>query len=112
VYSETTDAKSDQEERDRMLRLVEARDLIEFGMIPEFVGRFPIVTPFTSLDEEMLMRILTEPSNALIPQFQALFIMDKVCCIVLQQAFINLKLGEVSYLLHHFLGIKTEKFLK
>jgi ATP-dependent Clp protease ATP-binding subunit ClpX len=79
VYSETTDAKSDQEERDRMLRLVEARDLIEFGLIPEFVGRFPIVTPFTSLSEEMLMRILTEPSNALIPQFQALFVMDKVC---------------------------------
>ena len=77
-YSETTDAKSDQEEKDRLLRIAEARDLIEFGMIPEFVGRFPIVVPFTSLSEEMLMRILTEPSNALVPQFQALFIMDKV----------------------------------
>ena len=47
-------------------------------MIPEFVGRFPVVVPFHSLDEEMLIRILTEPRNALIPQYQALFSMDKV----------------------------------
>ena len=61
-----------------MLRQVEARDLIEFGMIPEFVGRFPVVTPFHSLNEQMLMVILTEPRNALVPQYQALFSMDKV----------------------------------
>ena len=61
-----------------MLRQVEARDLIEFGMIPEFVGRFPVVTPFHSLTEQMLMVILSEPRNALVPQYQALFNMDKV----------------------------------
>ena len=52
--------------------------MIDFGMIPEFVGRFPITVPFQSLTEAMLMKILTEPRNALIPQFQALFHMDKV----------------------------------
>jgi len=66
------------EEKDRLLRLVEARDLIEFGMIPEFVGRLPVVVPLHSLDEETLVRILTEPRNAVVPQYQALFSMDKV----------------------------------
>ena len=58
---------------------VEARDMIEFGMIPEFVGRLPVVVPFHSLTEDMLVRILVEPRNALVPQYQALFGMDKVC---------------------------------
>lgn len=57
---------------------IKARDLIEFGMIPEFVGRFPVVVPFHSLTEQMLMLILTEPKNALVPQYQMLFDMDKV----------------------------------
>ena len=77
-FSDAEDVASDLEEKDAMLRLVEARDLIDFGMIPEFVGRFPVVVPFHSLTEDMLMTILTEPRNALIPQFQALFHMDKV----------------------------------
>ena len=61
-----------------LLLKVEATDLIEFGMIPEFVGRFPTLVPFHSLDEDMLVRILTEPRNALVPQYQMLFGMDKV----------------------------------
>ncbi|XP_064422029.1 caseinolytic mitochondrial matrix peptidase chaperone subunit Xa isoform X2 [Latimeria chalumnae] len=65
------------EEKDRLLRHVEARDLIEFGMIPEFVGRLPVVVPLHSLDEHTLVRILTEPRNAVVPQYQALFSMDK-----------------------------------
>ncbi|KAM4747562.1 ATP-dependent clpX-like chaperone, mitochondrial isoform 2-T2 [Rhinophrynus dorsalis] len=67
----------DIEEKDRLLRHVEARDLIEFGMIPEFVGRLPVVVPLHSLDEQTLVRILTEPRNAVVPQYQALFSMDK-----------------------------------
>ena len=47
-------------------------------MIPEFVGRFPTLVPFHSLNDEMLVRILTEPKNALIPQYQMLLGMDKV----------------------------------
>ena len=72
------DELEDQVERDSLLTAVEARDLIEFGMIPEFVGRFPALVPFHSLDEGMLVRILTEPKNALVPQYQMLFGMDKV----------------------------------
>uniref|UniRef100_A0AAZ3QGG3 ClpX-type ZB domain-containing protein n=1 Tax=Oncorhynchus tshawytscha TaxID=74940 RepID=A0AAZ3QGG3_ONCTS len=71
------DAVLEIKEKDRLLKHVEARDLIEFGMIPEFVGRLPVVVPLHSLDEETLVRILTEPRNAVIPQYQALFSMDK-----------------------------------
>ena len=68
----------DQRERDAHFSGVEAQDLIEFGMIPEFIGRFPVLVPFHSLTEGMLVRILTEPKNALVPQYQILFGMDKV----------------------------------
>jgi len=70
--------QEDQMERDRLFSDVEAQDLIEFGMIPEFVGRFPALVPFHALTEDMLVRILTEPKNALVPQYQMLFGMDKV----------------------------------
>lgn len=76
-YSSSS-AAEDLAEKDALLKVVEARDLIEFGMIPEFVGRFPVVVPFHSLTEDMLVEILTEPQNALIPQYQMLFGMDKV----------------------------------
>lgn len=69
---------AEMEEKDQLLRHVEARDLIEFGMIPEFVGRLPVIVPLHSLDEQTLVRILTEPQNAVVPQYQALFSMDKV----------------------------------
>nr|XP_005294868.1 ATP-dependent Clp protease ATP-binding subunit clpX-like, mitochondrial isoform X1 [Chrysemys picta bellii] len=72
-----SNTQQDIEEKDRLLRHVEARDLIEFGMIPEFVGRLPVVVPLHSLDEKTLVRILTEPRNAVVPQYQALFSMDK-----------------------------------
>ncbi|XP_072258742.1 ATP-dependent clpX-like chaperone, mitochondrial isoform X2 [Pyxicephalus adspersus] len=75
--SSESNAVQDIEEKDRLLRHVEARDLIEFGMIPEFVGRLPVVVPLHSLDEQTLVRILTEPRNAVVPQYQALFSMDK-----------------------------------
>jgi len=74
----SAEAAEDDIERDSFLRAVEARDLIEFGMIPEFIGRFPVITPFHSLSQDMLVRILSEPRNALVPQYQMLFGMDKV----------------------------------
>uniref|UniRef100_A0A6M2DRR9 Putative atp-dependent clp protease atp-binding subunit clpx-like mitochondrial n=1 Tax=Xenopsylla cheopis TaxID=163159 RepID=A0A6M2DRR9_XENCH len=67
----------DMAERDASLKRVQARDLVEFGMIPEFVGRFPVLVPFHSLDTSMLVRILTEPKNALVPQYRALLAMDR-----------------------------------
>ena len=60
------------------MRETEAKDLITYGMIPEFVGRLPIIVPFSALTEEDLVKILTEPMNALIPQYQHLFDMDKI----------------------------------
>jgi ATP-dependent Clp protease ATP-binding subunit ClpX len=53
-------------------------DLIKFGMIPEFVGRIPVMTSLTELTEDDLVRILTEPKNALVKQYQKLFELDKV----------------------------------
>ena len=54
------------------------QDLIKFGLIPEFVGRVPVVVSLDSLDEEALVRILKEPKNAIIKQYQALFGLDEV----------------------------------
>lgn len=78
-YSATSsDAIQEIAEKDSLLKAVEARDLVEFGMIPEFVGRFPVVVPFHSLTEPMLVDILTKPQNALVPQYKKLFDMDQV----------------------------------
>jgi len=77
-FTARSNTAEDNAEKDALLRFVESRDLIEFGMIPEFVGRFPVVVPLHSLDEKMLVEILTEPKNALVPQFKMLFTMDKV----------------------------------
>jgi ATP-dependent Clp protease ATP-binding subunit ClpX len=59
-----------------VIRQVTPEDVIEYGMIPEFVGRLPIITTLTSLDEKALVQILTEPKNALVRQYQRLFEMD------------------------------------
>ena len=57
---------------------VTAQDLVKYGLIPEFVGRVPITISLDGLDEEALVKILTEPKNALIKQYQKLFEMDEV----------------------------------
>jgi len=56
-----------------LLSQVQPQDIIQYGMIPEFVGRVPIVAPLHDLDKNALMSILTEPKNALVKQFQKLF---------------------------------------
>lgn len=76
--SAKSDAAEEMAEKDSLLKAVEARDLVEFGMIPEFVGRFPVVVPFHSLTESMLVDILTKPENALISQFKLNFNIDQV----------------------------------
>lgn len=53
-------------------------DLLKFGMIPEFIGRLPVLTSVESLDRSALLQILTEPKNALVKQYQHLFDMDDV----------------------------------
>jgi len=59
-----------------LLGKVTSDDLLEFGMIPEFIGRLPVLAPLDPLDEESLVRILTEPRNALVRQYQKLFEME------------------------------------
>ena len=61
-----------------LLRHVEPDDLLRFGLIPELIGRLPVVTTLDELDEAALMRILLEPKNALVKQFERLFRMDDV----------------------------------
>ncbi len=61
-----------------MLAQVEPMDLIKFGLIPEFIGRLPVIATLEELDEEALVQILQEPKNALVKQYQKLFEMDKV----------------------------------
>jgi ATP-dependent Clp protease ATP-binding subunit ClpX len=61
-----------------ILSHVEYRDLLKFGMIPEFIGRFPVVTTLDQLGEEELLSILTKPRNALAKQYQKLFEMEGV----------------------------------
>jgi len=62
----------------KVLREVEPEDLIKFGLIPEFVGRLPVVATLEELDEAALIQILTEPKNALTKQYQKLFAMEGV----------------------------------
>ncbi len=61
-----------------VLEKVQPEDLIKYGLIPEFVGRMPVVATLEELDEDALVRILREPKNALIKQFQKLFEMDNI----------------------------------
>ena len=69
-----------QEEKDigEILKLIQPEDLIKFGLIPEFLGRLPVMATLDELNESALIRILTEPKNALLKQFQKLFEMENV----------------------------------
>ncbi len=74
-----TDAKKREDKNvGELLGLVEPEDLLKFGMIPEFVGRLPVVTALEELDETALVEILTRPRNALVKQYRKLMEMDGV----------------------------------
>jgi len=70
--------KNGNKSESELLTDVTPQDLIQYGLIPEFVGRLPIVVSVESLDEEALYKILTEPKNSLIKQYQKLFKLDGV----------------------------------
>ena len=72
------DEKRASIDRNNMLQYVQPMDLKKFGLIPELVGRFPVLTHLEALDREALRRILTEPRNALTKQYIALFKMDNI----------------------------------
>ena len=63
---------------DQMLDKIEPHDLMKFGLIPELIGRLPVIVGLHSLDEDALVRILNEPKNALVKQYQKLFALDDV----------------------------------
>ena len=65
-------------EDDDVMERLDADDLLEYGFIPEFVGRLPVAVSLRSLDKDALIQVLTEPKNAFIKQYQALFAMEKV----------------------------------
>ena len=75
-FSAEIKSKDDKKSASEVLRTVEPEDLIRYGLIPEFVGRLPVVATLEELDEEALMRILTEPKNAIAKQFIKLFEME------------------------------------
>jgi ATP-dependent Clp protease ATP-binding subunit ClpX len=66
----------DELELGELLQRVTSDDILQFGMIPELVGRLPVVSTLQPLDENALVRVLTEPKNALVKQYQALFAME------------------------------------
>ncbi len=76
----TADVKKKDESKKlgELFREVEPEDLIKFGLIPEFIGRLPVIATLEELDEEALIQILTEPKNALTRQYQYLFEMEDV----------------------------------
>src|SRR5690554_2298074 len=78
AFSATVKSPDDSKNTGDIIRDVETEDLVKFGLIPEFVGRLPVVATLTELDEEALVQILTEPRNALTKQYQKLFDMEGV----------------------------------
>ena len=71
-------SRDDRKDTGKLLRDVQPEDLIKFGLIPEFVGRLPVVATLEELDEAALIEILTQPKNALLKQFQKMFAMEGV----------------------------------
>lgn len=81
VNRQTIGFSNEEEERidkENLLEFINPTDLKEFGLIPELIGRFPVLTYLEPLDKEALRRILTEPKNSLVKQYVKLFEMDKV----------------------------------
>src|ERR1051325_6017952 len=80
------DQKSGQERSDELMKLIKHDDLLSYGLIPEFIGRLPMVVGLESLSRDHLVRILTEPKNAVIRQFQKFFALDGVELVFTQDA--------------------------
>ena len=75
---------------DKLISQVRPEDLIKFGLIPEFVGRLPVTTTLNELDEDALIKILTEPKNALTKQFNKLFEMEEVELDIREEALLEI----------------------
>jgi len=73
-----SDSEISQTKTFEMISQVRQDDLIKFGLIPELIGRIPVMVPFADLDEDDLVRILTEPKSAIVKQYQRMFALDRV----------------------------------
>lgn len=82
--------KPHKEEKNNIFKKVIPKDLIKFGMVPEFIGRLPVLTVLDELDESSLVRILTEPKNALIKQYKKLFAYDDIELEIEDEALIEI----------------------
>ncbi|MBR2028935.1 MAG: ATP-dependent Clp protease ATP-binding subunit ClpX [Oscillospiraceae bacterium] len=74
----STIADKSKEDTAALLKQVEPEDLVKFGLIPELIGRLPVVSALSALDKEALIRVMKEPKNSLIKQYEALFGLDNV----------------------------------
>ncbi len=82
----TASLKENQMERENMLRYIIPKDLKDFGLIPEIIGRLPVLTYMNPLDKETLRAILTQPKNAIIKQYEKLFEMDGIAFEITEEA--------------------------
>ena len=80
----------DERRTNEVLKNIEPEDLLKFGLIPEFVGRVPVIATLEDLDEKTLVRILSEPRNALIKQYQRLFDMEHVKLTFREEALLEI----------------------
>ncbi|MBT7242714.1 MAG: AAA domain-containing protein, partial [Flavobacteriaceae bacterium] len=78
--------QEDGVDRDNLLKYIIPKDLKDFGLIPEIIGRLPVLTYMNPLDEATLRAILTEPKNAIIKQYEKLFAMDDVKFTITEEA--------------------------
>lgn len=78
VIGFNSEMKMDKIEEEKLLSQVRPEDLLKFGLIPEFIGRLPVMVTLGQLSEEALIRIITEPKNALLKQYRKLFKLDNV----------------------------------
>jgi ATP-dependent Clp protease ATP-binding subunit ClpX len=82
----STSKNADNINKDNLLQYIIPKDIKDFGLIPEIIGRLPVLTHMDPLDRETLRAILTEPKNALIKQYQKLFLMDEVVFSITDEA--------------------------
>lgn len=82
-----SDLKDKYDEEKDILKYVQPEDLRKFGMIPEFIGRLPIIFTLSPMDRDMLVRVLKEPKNAIIKQYKKLLAMDEVELLIEDDAF-------------------------
>ena len=85
-----SDVASIKAEKGELLRQIQPEDLLKFGLIPEFVGRLPVMVTLDELDTDALVRIINEPKNALLKQYKKLFSMDNVELEVEDEAMVRI----------------------